>query len=392
MVTAGEIRDFLQAARAPWSFSDAELAARAELDVEDLRAALDGDADLSDLGAVARALGGTLDDVLARRPFWRAPAVAFKSAPSKVEAPLVRLALLRLAVAARDLEGLRELLGREPGLPAASSLVPVPFVGDPAKQAEGLAADVRRVLGNLLEPIPSVRAAMRRLGVPTFLTDLGTPNVDGLTWRDESGRAAVAANVGARRAKLTALRMTFAHELCHVLFDGTRLEPYGLIEKRSLSDGSDAERRANAFAVHFLAPLPSVRAFLMERGLRPGQKPVANDVRALSEHFQMGVDAFAGHLMTAELWQKGDRAAHRELVTRRFHGEDDSELDPTDAEVSIPLERRGELLDLATTALERGVISVGRWRELVGFHAADEWRRVLDERQVARELEHRTAL
>ncbi len=390
MVTAEEIRELLQEARDAWSFSDGDLAARAELDLEDLRAALQGAGDASDLGAVVGALGGTLDDLLARRPFWRAPAVAFKSAPTNVEAPLVRTALLRVSVAARDLEGLRELLGREPRLPAASTLAPVPIVGDPAKQAEALAAEVRKVLGNELEPMPSVRAAMRRLGVPTFLTHLGTPNVDGLTWRDESGRAAVAANVAARRAMLTAIRMTFAHELCHVLFDGTRLEPFGLVEKRSLADGSDKERRANAFAAHLLAPLPAVRAFLRERGLQPGQKPLANDVRALSEHFQMGVEAVAGHLVTAQLWDRRDMGSHWELATRRSNGEDDGELHPTEAEESIPLERRGELLDWATNALERGVISVGRWRELVGLRPAEDWRRVLDERQVARELEHRT--
>lgn len=382
MITAQQIAELLHAACAAWSLDEASLAARARLDGPTVRVALRGEADVSDLDAVARALGGTLDDLLANRRFWEAPAVAFKNAPEAFERPLVRAALLRVAGAARDREALSEILSLpDPLAEAGLSFDPAPVEEDVTKQAELLAQRVRAALGNEREPIASVRGSMRRLGVWTFLTDLETEDVDGMMWRDSAGRACAAANVRARSRKLTALRMTFAHELCHALFDGAKLAHFGLVESRS--DLQEArEQRANAFAAHFLAPREAVLRFLRDRGLRDGERPAAIHVRALSEYFGMGVEAFAGHLVSCGLWSKSDIYRYRHLVTRDAAGEDNAELYATPAEMRVPLERRGELLELATLALERGAISVGRWRELLGLRASDDWRAILDEHRV----------
>src|SRR5262249_52409853 len=132
-------------------------------------------------------------------------------------------------------------------------LTPAPLAADIPAQAEELARRVRGALGEGEEPIASVRQTMRRLGIPTFLTDLGSEAVDGITWRDDEGRAHAAANVRARGGKLTALRMTFAHELCHALFDGSKLAPFGIVEQRT-ERGEGLEQRANAFAAYLLAP------------------------------------------------------------------------------------------------------------------------------------------
>jgi Zn-dependent peptidase ImmA (M78 family) len=303
MIKAQEIAALLNEARAAWSLDDATLAAKAHLDLKTTRAALRGKADVSDLAALARALGGTLDDLLARRPFWKAPSIAFKSAPSTFEMPLVRAALLRVSSAARDRAALAEILALpEPTRAGGPTLDRVPVAGDVTLQAEELARSVRRVLENENEPIASVREAMRRLGVSTFLTDVTIPEVDGMIWRDKAGLTCAAANVQARGGKLTALRMTFAHELCHAVFDGTRLPAFGLVEARS--DHSGREQRANAFAAHLLAPRGAVRRFLAERGLREHDNPSAMHLRALSEHFGMGVEAMAGHLVSCNLWSK----------------------------------------------------------------------------------------
>jgi hypothetical protein len=229
MVTAGEIAAFLEEARAAWSIDEASLAARARLDPSAMPAVLRGEADLSDLAAVARALGGTLDDLLTRRRFWEAPAVAFKSAPSTFELPLVRAALLRISSVARDRAVLADLLALPELEAGGPTLAPVPVADGVTAQAEDLARRARQALANESEPIASVREAMRRLGV-------------------------------------TALRMTFAHDLCHAVFDGTRLRPFGLVEARS--DRDALEQRANAFAAHFLAPRGAVLRFLHGRGLR----------------------------------------------------------------------------------------------------------------------------
>lgn len=387
MVTAEQIAAFFTEACAAWSMDEASVAARAHLDQDAARAALAGDADASDIAAIARALGGTLDDVLAGRRFWEAPAVAFKNAPADFELPLVRAALLRLSGAARERAALTELLAL-PDAPT-SALAPAPVAEHVTEQAADLARRVRSALDNEGEPIASIRQAMRRLGVWTFLTDFGTEDVDGLTWRDTSGRACCAANIRARGGKLTALRMTLAHELCHALFDGTKLCAFGVVENRS-DHQEGIEQRANAFAAHLLAPETALHRFLRERGLRANEKPSAAHVRALSEHFGMGVEAVAGHLVSCSLWEKADRLRHRSLRTRDQVGKDNAELHSTPAEGQVALERRGDVLELATLALERDDITAGRWREILGLGPGGGWRELLDEQQIGRDVEQRS--
>ena len=388
-MTASQIAALLRDACDAWTVDEREVARRVGVDLEAARRALAGDADASEIAAVANALGGTLDDVLAQRRFWEAPAAAFRNPPTRVESAVIRDALLRVASVARDRASLVALLALpEEGLSA--SLAPVQLVEPVPRQAEELATRAREVIGNGREPIASVRAAMRRLGVPTFLTSFGTPVVDGFSWRSGRERAA-AANSNARGGKVTALRMTLAHELCHVLFDGTLRQPFGVVEQRTdLADG--LEQRANAFAAYFLAPRESVVVFLRERGLLTDAKPSASDLRALSQHFIVGVEAMAWHLVNCHLWEPADVQRHRHLATMDPRGEDNVELFPTAAEELVPLERRGELLDLATVALERGVITLGRWREILGLTIHDDYRQVLTERQVERDFEHRSVV
>ncbi|MFO0608791.1 MAG: ImmA/IrrE family metallo-endopeptidase [Polyangiales bacterium] len=388
MISGPQIGELLSEAREAWALDAASLAARAGLDAETVDEALRGDVDVSDLDAIVRALGGTIDDLLAGRRFWVAPSVAFKSAPGEFESALVRSALLRVASAARDRAALTALLSLpDPPLRTASELSPIAPTEDVAGQAEELARAVRSHLGNERDPILSVRDAMRTLGVWTFVTDFGVSTVDGMLWRDAEGRSCAVANSQARGAKLSALRMTFAHELCHALFDGTRSEVYGLVESRS-ERGEIHERRANAFAAHLLAPRVSVLAFLRERGLSDAERPTAADVRALSDHFQMGVEAMAGHLVSCRRWERADMHRFRDLWTRDAIGPDNRECHPNDLEARVPLERRGEVMALATVALERGAISVGRWRELLDLDGSGDWRGLLDE---GIDVEHRSA-
>ncbi|MBI4705069.1 MAG: ImmA/IrrE family metallo-endopeptidase [Deltaproteobacteria bacterium] len=390
MIGDDEIGPLLAQARAAWALDEHELARRAGTSVETLRSAERGDAELSDLAAISAALGGSVDDLLRGRHFWEAPAVAFRSASAQLEVALLRAPVLRLARAAADRDVLALLLDLPgPELEFGVQLGPVALGEDIIGQAEDLAEQVRRALGSGGEPIASVRAAMRRLGVPTFLCRFGIEEVDGLSWRGADGRAHAAANVDARRGALTALRMTLAHELCHVLFDGTRGQPFGLVEHRA-EHAEAKEQRANAFAAYLLAPRALVYRFLRHRGVRSADKPTSEHVLALSEHCIMGVEAVAWHLVNCGLWERADVQGHRHLFTREQHGEDDLELRPTPAEELVPIERRGEILQLATLALEGGLISAGRWRELVGVGALDPWRRLLDERQVSRDLEHRS--
>src|SRR5689334_14594010 len=111
MLTPAEIGRFLTEARETWGLARDDVAALAGLDAATVELSENGTADSSDLADVASALGGTLDDVLAGRRFWTAPAAAFKNAPLGADRVNVRAALLRIAAAARALDVLREILG-----------------------------------------------------------------------------------------------------------------------------------------------------------------------------------------------------------------------------------------------------------------------------------------
>ena len=384
MLTPAEIGRFLTEARETWGLDRDDVGALAGLDAATVGFAESGAADASDLADVALALGGTLDDVLAGRRFWTAPAAAFKNAPQGVDRANVRAALLRIAAAARALDAVREILGvpntwRERG----ATLSPAPVAGDVTAQAESLASAVRTHLDNVLEPISSVRDAMAHLGVATFLSDFGTDRVDGMTWRAPDGSPCAAANVAARGGKRTALRMTFAHELCHALFDGSRLEPLGLVEGRGSERGDALEQRANAFAAHFLAPRRAVAIFLRDRGLGPDDKPTAQDLLASSRHFGMGLEAMGWHFVSCGAWERDDVRTHPRLAAQEFPGDDDAENHPLPEAAIVPLERRGQVLDLATLALSREQITVARWRELTGLGLGSAWMRLLESLDVA---------
>lgn len=381
-----EIGKTIATARGAWDLDETALAKRADVAPAIVAQAEAGDASVADLAAIARALGGTYDDLTSGRAFWEAPAVAFRNAPTKVDAHVIRQSLLRLAGVGRDRTALATMIDVPKG---NTSLQPRHVVEDLVEQAEQLAIETRKALANPCEPIISVRESMRRLGIATVLAQLGCEEVDGMSWRDADGSAFAVANVEARSSGVTALRMTFAHELCHLLFDGTAGRAFGIVEQRT-DHGEALEKRANAFAAHFLAPRDAIARFLRERGLRDGQKPTAQHLLALSEHFLIGVEAAAWQLVNTHYWSKDDVYRHKHLATRIPHGEDDAEVLPTDAERIVPLERRGEILELATLALESDRISIGRWREFVGVSANADWSRLLSEREVVHDVEHRS--
>lgn len=378
MTDPAQIGALLTQARDAWQLTDDEVSERAGLPIETLREALAGSATVSDLALIASALGGSFDDLVRGRSFWLAPAVAFRGAPHAAQVPTVRRAILSLSHTARVRAQLGDLLE----LPKAEhKLRPTALAADIPAQAEELAIKVRKQLKNEFEPIACVRAAMRSLGVATFLARFGMDDVDGMSFRDDQLGVAVA-NADARDGAVTPLRSTFAHELCHLLFDGTKGKPLGIVDRRGDRASADLEKRANAFAAYLLAPRIGVSRFLRERGVKKGDSITASEVVALSEHFIMGVESVAWHLVSLRYWDDADVMKHRHLITRPLHSEDDAELRPRDSERVIPIERRGEILELASIALERGIIGIGRWREIVGVGTETDWMRILRDREM----------
>ena len=52
-------------------------------------------------------------------------------------------------------------------------------------------------------------------------------------------------------------RITFAHEMCHLLFDRSRMQSFARFEGGAAESDRLIEMRANAFAVELLAPIRS---------------------------------------------------------------------------------------------------------------------------------------
>lgn len=174
-------------------------------------------------------------------------------------------------------------LGRElPTLPVeVASLARTRLPTDEAPYgAEVLAERVRESLGLGAEPIESMVALVReRLGIAVHTTRSLWSSIDGAAY-SFGGVRGVLVNC-AETPQWFSVRMTLAHELCHVLFDGGALEgargaamlmysPAQRETPRARLRSSDRprasspfqlrEQRANAFAAYLLAPPSGVRA------------------------------------------------------------------------------------------------------------------------------------
>jgi Zn-dependent peptidase ImmA (M78 family) len=382
MIEPRQIGPLLKQARKAWNLSPTDLAQRASVSEINLAIAeRTGRATLGELSSLAIALGGSLDDLLAGREFWNATSIALKTSEVSFELSMVRARLILLANAANCERALAQFLSLPTQWSKGAALGPVGLQSDIIRQSESLAMKVRDAVGAEREPISSLREFCARLGVVAFLVDLGTDSLDGLMWRERNAAPCIAANVAARAGAGTAIRMTFAHELCHALFDRPKNEAFGLLEQR-VDDAVGREQRANAFAAYLIAPRISVLGSLERLGWKSPEVPTSQHLRALSKLFGMGVEAMAYHLVNCGVWTKSEALRRKTFSVPYFSDDDREYATPTKAEQAVPLERRGRVLDLATQALAQGRISVGRWRELLGLKLSSEWELLLAERYV----------
>jgi Zn-dependent peptidase ImmA (M78 family) len=382
MLEPRQIGHLLKRARLAWDLSPSDLAQRASIPEVTLRVAeRSGRVSLTELAALAGALGGSLDDLLAGREFWTATSMALKTSEASFELSVVRARVISLASAANCERALAKFLALPSQWPKGAALGPLGLQDDVIQQSEILAKLVREAVGAGSEPLSSLREFCARLGVITFLTDLGTNAVDGLMWKERTAAPCIAANVAARGGANTAIRMTFAHELCHALFDRPKASASGILERRT-DDAVGREQLANAFAAYLIAPRQAVHDALTRLGWTRSEVPTSQHLRSLSQFFGMGVEAMAYHLVNCGVWTR-EEALKRKAFSVTYASDDDREhAAATPAEQTVPLERRGRVLDLATQALAQRRISEGRWRELIGLGLGTDWRQLLTERIV----------
>ncbi|MGM0578319.1 MAG: ImmA/IrrE family metallo-endopeptidase [Myxococcota bacterium] len=130
------------------------------------------------------------------------------------------------------------------------------------------------------------------LGIAVQDLHLDDVEVDGVAIVAPGRRPTIAVNRSGRFAKKPwGRRMTLAHELCHLLYDGDGSGRVGIVS--SPWAPYPLERRANAFAAMLLAPEPAVAAVLSRdteswtpQTLREAMRALGVGVSTLTRHLQ----------------------------------------------------------------------------------------------------------
>jgi transcriptional regulator with XRE-family HTH domain len=161
-------------------------------------------------------------------------------------------------------------------------------------QGQEFATRAREALGLGLDPIASMRALLEeRLRWSLFFVtpDELSPGLQGASTIEP--RPAILVNLVEGRESWWRTRVSLAHEMCHVLYDSrTTARPYLISPQGELQGRKEwaivdrfrgLERRANAFAVHFLAPSAAIR--MVVGGLAPDSERA---IRAVCVAFGIG--------------------------------------------------------------------------------------------------------
>jgi transcriptional regulator with XRE-family HTH domain len=206
---------------------------------------------------------------------------------------------------ARNYSGLRKLLGEGPDqeqLRWLDDIDPEPLAQRPElyAQARRLASRVRAYLGlGPLAVIESMRRLVEELGIVTMFIqpEQLDPHIEGASLLNP--HPAILVNLVGGGEQWWRTRMVMAHELCHIVFDRTALNPdnprkfFVFSPYRSESSPGtswhlfehfeDLEARANAFAGDFLAPTSGVEHIL------GGADPTTlAAISRISDHYQIG--------------------------------------------------------------------------------------------------------
>jgi transcriptional regulator with XRE-family HTH domain len=287
--------DQIQRARKRASLTVEGLASLADLDPERLGAVDAGHtlATPDEADRVARVFGVSLRDLVAGRaaesPMRMLLREARAEGVSAIEALAETRAIEELGEFQRWVRDAAELEGL---VKATRRALPTALHGDRERKAKHL----RLQEGDLVGPIPSMRAFAVALGVRLFFTSPEHlhAQIDGASALDP--RPAILVNLVRGGECWWRTRMTIAHELAHILFDlegdrRTLFSPH--IEEdgpnrtagRWRLDGGfdDVEAEANKFAACLLAPRDEVRALV--RDLAPTSNTA---IAAVGERFGVG--------------------------------------------------------------------------------------------------------
>lgn len=331
------------------------------------------------LWSLSDLLGIPLEDVDSEATLARhlqVMAVRFRADPRAIP-DRVRLAVARAASAARDyvdLEVIAERPSRYQGLVEQWPRQPEPPRREIWKSGRELATTVRGRLG-LDGTVPSMLNLVEKHLRALVIWQKLPVDIAGYAFCDELHGPAVVLNVNGRNQNELVRRFTLAHEACHVLFD--RYDVAALSRFDGYDDfhvfGDDArdphEVRANAFAIHLLAPeRPFHDVWTRER-----------DVRRTMLAFGTSFEATRAHLGNYGLLPFGERVTGvATSPSDEWKAAESSEL-WYPAFDDIPIERRHAVARLAFELWVKEAITTGRLREALRAHLTHDQLRELAE-------------
>lgn len=242
-------------------------------------------------------------------------------------------------------------------------------------RAERLALSVRAQLGLGEAPVPSMLRIYEQLGVDLFFVSPEELDVEVDAASTVTPSPAVLVNLVGGAEQWWRTRMTLAHELCHLLLDrtffdaGSTFVMFSPSTERAVRSASGVrlppplellEKRARAFAIHFLIPRPELVRVLAHRDPRSEAA-----VTAVCQHFQVGRIAAVNQLRNVQLITEDDRTRalgrHPASVLQANH---------PDAKVGRPGLRGALLSEVVMRAVAEGKVSPVKARSYLEVSAA----------------------
>lgn len=300
-------------------------------------------------------------------------ATLLKGAAASLSAT-ARFTIAESVTVARSIRRLQSLLGVDSGWREVESFLYEPDYSHPQfGMPEKLAKRLRMRLGLGTGPMASLSGqVIEPLGVVLLMVDL-PDDIDAFCLSGRETGAVIAVNRASRHARNAfGRRMTWAHELCHVLFDRPKLAgmkrfctvSYEVGAPRAVRDPEDEiERRARAFAVWLLAPRLAMHA-VCDRARRD---PPERRVRAVMECFGIGYWAARSHLQNvnrmglADVISDVDPSAPEEWDRR----DPEPRLHEAALAAGVSSMRAGTLLELALAACHQDLVSEEHVRGLM---------------------------
>lgn len=169
----------------------------------------------------------------------------------------------------------------------------------PYEEGYDLAEETREEIGVLeAERDVNVQRILHDLGIKIEEVSLDTDSVRGVAIAGPGFAPAILVNTKSVFNQTRAGRkFTLAHELCHILFDRTRARKLSHVSGQWTAPRT--EKRANAFAVMFLASRVATRAVFREYG--------KDRTKDAAEALQLGHSAFVEHLYNLGLIDEAER-------------------------------------------------------------------------------------